>query len=269
MTTVSVPRALGGSSWAIQVAQVARRWIVVSWRQPWGLFISLLQPIVWIVLFGQVFRSLGGLPGFGGDGYIGYLVPGVLMMTVLYSGAWAGTGYIDDMNSGVLAQLLSAPIGRSSIVTGQLIQQLLLNLVQSGIVLVIGWLAGARFDGGGGGILLALAAATLLAATFCCLSVAVALLARSQVALIGISQVFVLPATFLSTTLMPAALLPEWVQNVARVNPLDWAVDLARTGLAGTVDWADAALHGGLLAALAALALLWAVRSIRSYQRSV
>ncbi|BDZ44355.1 ABC transporter permease [Naasia aerilata] len=269
MTALSAPRSLSRASWSTQVAQVARRWIVVSWRQPWGLFISLLQPIVWIVLFGQVFRSLGTLPGFGGDGYIGYLVPGVLMMTVLYSGAWAGTGYIDDMNSGVMDQLLSAPIGRSSIITGQLIQQLLLNLVQSGIVLVIGWLAGARFDGGVGGILLALAAATLLAATFCCLSVAVALLARSQVALIGISQVFVLPATFLSTTLMPAALLPDWVQSVATVNPLNWAVDIARTGLAGTEDWGAVGLHAVLLTALAALALLWAVRSIRSYQRSV
>ncbi|TPX00828.1 ABC transporter permease subunit, partial [Schumannella luteola] len=171
---------------------------------------------IWIVLFGQVYSALGTLPVFGDDGYIGYLVPGILMMTVLYSGAWAGTGYIDDIGSGVMDQLLSAPLSRSAIVTGQLLQQLVINVLQSAVVLGIGALAGASYPGGVGGILLALVAATLLATVFCCASSAVALTTRNQVALIGLSQLIVLPATFLSTTMMPATLLPDWVQAVAR-----------------------------------------------------
>ena len=115
------------------------------------------------------------------------------MMTVLYSGAWAGTGYIDDMKSGVMDQLLSAPIGRSAIVTGQLLQQLVINAAQSAIVLGIGWLGGARYPGGVGGILLALVAATLLATAFCCASTAVALITGNQLALIMVSQIVVLP----------------------------------------------------------------------------
>jgi ABC-2 type transport system permease protein len=235
---------------------------------------SLLQPVIWIVLFGQVYAALGALPVFGDGGYIGYLVPGILMMTVLYSGAWAGTGYIDDMNSGVMDQLLSAPLSRSAIVTGQLLQQLVINALQSGIVLGIGALAGARYPGGVGGILLALVAATLLATVFCCASSAVALITRNQVALIGLSQLIVLPATFLSTTMMPAALLPEWVQAVARWNPMTWAVELGRAGLDGSLfdGSADAVLllgQGGALLGLAALAFAWTVRSIRAYQRSL
>jgi ABC-2 type transport system permease protein len=84
----------------------------------------------------------------------------------------------------------------------------------------------------------------------------------------------VLPATFLSTTMMPAALLPDWVQAVARWNPMTWAVELGRAGLDGSLfgGSAEAGLllaQGGALLALAALAFAWTVRSIRAYQRSL
>ena len=262
------------ASWAAQTGQVFRRWIIGTWRQVWGPAMSLLQPVIWIVLFGQVYSTLGALPVFGDGGYIGYLVPGILMMTVLYAGAWAGSGYIDDIRSGVMDQLLSAPLSRSAIVTGQLLQQLVINVLQSAVVLGIGALAGARYPGGTVGILVALVAATLLATIFCCASSAVALMTRNQVALIGLSQLIVLPATFLSTTMMPAALLPEWVQAVARGNPMTWAVELGRAGLDGAL--ADGTADAGLLLAdaaglvtLAALAFAWTVRSIRAYQRSL
>ncbi len=256
------------AGWFTQTGQVLRRWLIGTWRQAWGPVMSLVQPLIWILLFGQVFQSLGDLPVFEETGYIDYLVPGILMMTVLYSGAWAGTGYIDDIASGVMDQYLTSPIARTAIITGQLVQQLVINVVQSLVVLGIGWLAGARYPGGVGGLLVVLGVATLLATIFCCCSTAVALMSRSQIALISLSQLIVLPATFLSTTMMPADLLPDWVQTVARYNPRTWAVELGRGGLAG--EYPDAAwwqLSG--LTALAALAFVWAVRAIRAYQRSI
>jgi len=270
LTTAAPSRA----GWFTQTGQVLRRWLIATLRQVWGPVMSLIQPVIWIVLFGQVFHSLGALPQFGpstGSGtgsYVDYLVPGILMMTVLYSGAWAGTGYIDDINSGVMDQYLTSPVARSAIITGQLVQQLIINLAQSLVVLGIGWLAGARYPGGIGGMLVALGVATLLATIFCCASTAVALTARSQIALISLSQLIVLPATFLSTTMMPSDLMPEWVQDVARWNPMTWAVELGRGGLSGTYPdngwWQVAGLT-----VLAALGFVWAMRSIRGYQRSV
>jgi len=275
MTTVAIPTTVSAperAGWFTQTGQVLRRWLIVTIRQVWGPVMSLVQPIIWILLFGQVFRSLGDLPQFaaaaGTGGYIEYLVPGILMMTVLYSGAWAGTGYIDDINSGVMDQYLSSAIRRSAIITGQLTQQLIVNVVQSLVVLGIGWLGGARYAGGIGGLLVALAVATLLATIFCCASTAIALISRNQIALISLSQLIVLPATFLSTTMMPSALLPDWVAAVARWNPMTWAVELGRGGLSG--EYPDAAwLQVAGLVALAALAFTWAVRSIRAYQRSI
>lgn len=266
--TLSVQSAPARADWFTQTAQVLRRWMISSLRQAWGPVMSLIQPIIWILLFGQVFSSLGALPQFGGAGYIDYLVPGILMMTVLYSGAWAGTGYIDDINSGVMDQYLTSPVRRSAIITGQLGQQLIINIAQSLVVLGIGWLGGARYPGGVGGMLVALGIATLLATIFCCASTAVALISRSQIALISLSQLIVLPATFLSTTMMPADLMPQWVQDVARWNPMTWAVELGRGGLTGVYPAAGWWQAGGLTV-LAALAFVWALRSIRAYQRSI
>ena len=269
--TVHTPARAG---WFTQTGQVLRRWLIAVLRQVWGPVMSLIQPVIWIVLFGQVFRSLGMLPQFapsagpGAGSYVDYLVPGILMMTVLYSGAWAGTGYIDDIASGVMDQYLTSPIRRSAIITGQLAQQLVINLAQSLVVLGIGWIAGARYPGGIGGMLASLGVATLLATVFCCCSSAVALTTRNQIALISLSQLIVLPATFLSTTMMPASLMPEWVQNVSRWNPMTWAVEVGRGGLTGAFPDAAWWQVGGL-AVLAALAFTWAVRSLRSYQRSV
>ncbi|WP_345800158.1 ABC transporter permease [Microbacterium sp. AZCO] len=271
MTTIALSATTATparSGWFTQTGQVTRRWLISGFRQAWGPVMSLIQPIIWIVLFGGVFSALGALPQFGGDGYIDYLVPGILMMTVLYSGAWAGTGYIDDINSGVMDQYLTSPISRTAIITGQLVQQLIINVLQSVVVLGIGWLAGARYPGGIGGMAVALGVATLLATIFCSMSTAVALTTRNQIALISLSQLIVLPATFLSTTMMPADLMPEWVQNVSRWNPMTWAVELGRGGLDGSYPsngWWQAAG----LAVLAALAFLWSVRAIRAYQRSI
>ena len=124
LTSVRPVRA----GWFTQAGQVLRRWLISSWRQAWGPVMSLVQPVIWILLFGAVFSSLGALPQFGGEGYIDYLVPGILMMTVLYSGAWAGTGYIDDINSGVMDQYLTSPLSRTAIISGQLAQQLIINV---------------------------------------------------------------------------------------------------------------------------------------------
>ncbi|MBN9186317.1 MAG: ABC transporter permease, partial [Microbacterium sp.] len=82
MTSIAVPlraTAPSRSNWFTQTGQVTRRWLISSIRQAWGPMMSLIQPVIWIVLFGQVFHSLGSLPQFGTAGYIDYLVPGILM----------------------------------------------------------------------------------------------------------------------------------------------------------------------------------------------
>jgi ABC-2 type transport system permease protein len=243
-------------------------------RQPWYAAITLVQPVIWLLLFGQLFRSVVHIPGFqpepgpGGPSYLEFISPGVIMMTVLFSAAWAGTTYIEDMNRGVMDRLLASPVSRGAIMIGTLAYQVITTLIQTLVVFGIAYAVGARFPGGITGILVTLIAAALLCVVFAALSNAVALLARTQEALIGISQFLSLPLAFVSSAVMAVALAPDWLQAVARYNPVDWAVRASREALSADPDWGAALPRLGYLALLA-VGMAWlATRAFRTYQRS-
>jgi ABC-2 type transport system permease protein len=240
-------------------------------RQPWFVAVTLVQPIVWLLLFGHLFQGVVRIPGFdqGSGDYLEFLAPGVVVMTALFASGWAGTGYIEDMNRGVMDRMLASPVRRGAMMVGTLAHQTISTLTQSLIVLVVAVLAGARFAHAAVGVPLTLVAASLLTVVFAALSNAVALLVRQQEALIGISQFVSLPLAFLSSAIMDVRLAPDWLGTVARYNPVDWAVVVSRESLAASPDW------GAVLPRLSALAVLavamagLASRAFRAYQRTL
>ena len=238
-------------------------------RQPMYLAFTLVQPLIWLLLFGQLFKNIAVLPGFGSSSYIEYLTPGVIVMTAMFSAGWAGTSFIEDMNRGVMDRYLTSPVSRGALIAGSLAYQAVTTIIQSLIVLTVGLLAGARFDGGITGVLVVIGCAVLLALTFAALSDAVALLVRQQEALIGVSQFLTLPLTFLSSVMMAAALMPGWVGGVAKFNPVEWAAVASREALSASPDWGIILGRGALLAGLAIVMSWLATRAFRAYQRSV
>ena len=239
-------------------------------RQPVFAVITLIQPIIWLLLFGALFKSVVDVPGFDAraGSYLEFITPGVIVMTALFSSSWAGTVYIEDMGRGVMDRLLASPVRRAAMMNGTLAYQSLVSLVQTVVVLAIAFVAGARFAGGLIGLVVTAVAAALLTVVFAALSNAVALLARQQEALIGISQLLSLPLVFLSSAVMDPALAPSWLAQVARFNPLDWAVVASRSALGGSPDWALVWSRLGLLAMLALLMGWLATRAFGAYQRS-
>jgi ABC-2 type transport system permease protein len=247
-------------------AYLTERSVKALVRQPIFLVITLIQPMVWLLLFGQLFTSVATIPGFEDVSYLEFLTPGVVAMTALLSAAWAGTVYIEDMERGVMDRLLASPVSRGAIMNGTLAYQSLTSVVQTLVVLGVAWLAGARFAWSG--LPVTLVAAILLTIIFAALSNAVALLVRQQEALIGISQLTALPLTFLSSAVMDLALAPAWIAAVAKYNPLDWAVVASRETLLGSADWAAVWPRLGALLA-AAVAMGWlATRAFAAYQRA-
>ena len=239
-------------------------------RQPIFLVITLIQPMFWLLLFGRLFESVVRIPGFaGGATFLEFLTPGVVAMTALFSAMWAGTVYIDDMQRGVMDRLLASPVRRGAMVNGTLAYQSLTCLVQTVIVLVVALVAGARFDGGWVGVVVTLVSACLLTVVCAALSNAIALMARQQEALIGISQFLSLPMTFLSSAIMDPSLAPGWIRTAARYNPLDWAVVASRETLLGSPDWGAVWPRLAALLALAVLMSALATRTFRAYQRSL
>jgi len=238
-------------------------------RVPMFLLMNLLQPMIWLLLFGQLFRSVVNIPGFSAGGsYLEFLTPGIVMMMALSGSAWAGTAYIQDMERGVMDQLLTSPTSRSALMVSTLVYQSILTVLQTVVVLGVAWLGGARFGGGVGGVLVMLLGAALLTAAFSALSNAAALLTRDQTVLIGLSQLLTIPLMFLSSALMDTHLSAGWVAGVARFNPFEWAVVVGREALSRTPDVGTIVLHLGLLAGLAVVMTGVATRAFRSYQRT-
>ena len=99
-----------------------------------------------MLLFGQLFKNIAELPGFTAGSYIAYLTPGVVVMAAMLSTGWSGTSYVVDMERGVMNRFLVTPVRRGALIGGELVYQAGMVLLQSLIILGLGYLVGARFE---------------------------------------------------------------------------------------------------------------------------
>ena len=239
------------------------RQLLALCRQPWFVAITLIQPMIWLLLFGALFKKVVEIPGFHGGSYIDFLTPGIVVMSALFSAGWHGMAWINAIDRGIMDRFLVSPVSRFALIASGVAQQVVVILIQSLIIVGVAAALGAQLTVLG--VTLMLLAASLLGGAVCALSDGLALVARQEETLIGVVQFVVLPATFLSSGLMAANLLPGWIHGISRFNPVDWAVVAARTG-----TWsATVGIRVGLLAALALACAVVATRAVRVYQRSV
>jgi ABC-2 type transport system permease protein len=238
-------------------------------RQPWWIVVSLVQPVVWLLLFGPLFKSISNIPGFHASSYIQFLTPGVVIMTAFFSGGWNGMATIDDLNRGVIDRLLVSPLRRSSFFVGHVLQTSVTIIIQATIIVLLAYALGARYSNGALGVLVMFAAAVLLGGALNAASNGMALIFRREETLIATLNVFMLPLTFLSTAFMQQNLIPHWMRVSARFNPLNWAVVASREAVSSGTDWGSVGTHLGLLAGLLVVCMAFAMGSVRLYQRSI
>lgn len=238
-------------------------------RQPGVLVITLVQPVVWLFLFGNLFRRVVELPGFGTVSYLDYLVPGVVIMNAVSANMWAGMGTIEEIERGTLNRFLTAPVRRGAIMNANVIVAGVSTALQSTIIVLLGWAAGAGYPGGPAGPVALVVASILLGTVFSALSNVFGMTLRQRESIIGLSIFLLLPLTFLSSAFMARGLMPGWMQAVASANPVNWALDAARGALAADADWGAALVWGGWLFALAALTVWLSTQTFRGYQRTV
>jgi ABC-2 type transport system permease protein len=238
-------------------------------RQPWWIAVTLVQPVIWLLLFGALFKRVVDIPGFQGGSYIEFLAPGVVIMTAFFSAGWSGMPVIEDLDRGVIDRFLVAPTRRGSLIGGRLAHGTVTIVIQSLIIVALALAVGAGFENGVVGVAGLIVVAVLLAAAFSALSIGLALLARHEETLIAAVQFVTLPLTFLSTAFMQKALMPGWMSRVADVNPVNWAIEAGRAAALGDGDLGYVATRAGFLAAFAVACCLFAVRAFRAYQASV
>ena len=234
------------------------------WRQPWFVAVTLVQPVIWLLLFGALFKKVAEIPGFGTGNYITYLTPGVVIMTALFSSSWTGMSFIEDMDNGVMDRFLTAPVPRGALVAASLAYQGVTTVVQSAIIIAIGWGIGAGFPGGAAGVAALIGVSVLISLAMAGLSDGFALLVPQREALIGVSTMLVLPLTFLSGAFLSLRLVPGWIAGIARFNPVNWAASAGRAAVGGHPPWGTVGSYAGFLAlALVATAAMstWAFRA--------
>jgi ABC-2 type transport system permease protein len=247
-------------SWALLTGRYLRQ----LYRQPAVIGITLTQPVIWLLLFGALFKKVAELPGFGGGSYITYLTPGVVIMTALFSSSWTGMSFIEDMDTGVMDRFLTAPVPRGALIAASLAYQGVTTLVQSAIIIALGWGIGAGFPGGAAGVAALIGISVLIALAMAGLSDGFALLVPQREALIGISTLLVLPLTFLSGAFLSLRLVPGWIAGIARFNPVNCAASAGRAAVGGHPPWSTVGAYAGFLAlALVATAAMstWAFRA--------
>ncbi|WUH96634.1 ABC transporter permease [Spirillospora sp. NBC_00431] len=221
------------------------------------LIISLLESLVMLVAFGQVFSGLAYAPGFPADvRYIDFLLPALLLTTTLQSGIQAGIGITDDANSGILDRLRSMPVWPGSILIARSLAGLARGAIRLFVLLVLARvLFGYHPAGGAEGVLAAAGLALALSWSLGWLFIALACWIDQSEALHAAAGLVMLPLMYASNAFVPVDGLPGWLRWIARCNPISHGIDSARdlclTGTTGP-GLLTAVLAGLVIAVLAA-----------------
>jgi ABC-2 type transport system permease protein len=239
---------------------------LVKWyKNPVQLFISLIQPVVWLGLFGKAFNFPVPTQVLGTSSYFSYLGAGMLSFIILFTAAFAGMSVVWDRRFGFMNKALSTPVGRGAIVSGKVLQSVVRSLIQAGIVLVIAVALGmdtASFS------VLSVAGSFvmlfLMAFGLSSLFVMLALRSADWQTQMAVINLLNLPLIFASNAMLPVATMPGWLQSVVKVNPVSYANDGVRQLLLGStstiaplwVDFGVLALFAGLLSVLG-IVLSW------------
>jgi ABC-2 type transport system permease protein len=193
------------------------------------IIMILVQPFIWLALMGNMFERMAGLPGFPAKTYLDYMAPGVVTMVTLFGGIFGGMSIVWDRRLGFLGKLMAAPIARSAVVSGKMLAISIQSALQAGIIFAIAILMGVSFHGGVAGAVMVIVLAALLSLVFAGISLSFGAVIRSHEALMAVMNFFTMPLMFTSNAMMPLSFMPSWLQTVAKLNPLSYAINPMRT----------------------------------------
>lgn len=238
------------------------RWYARFRRDLFSLVATLLQPVLWLVLFGSSLQNMvrGTVPG--GD-YLAFMTAAAFVMTVFNGGLNGGLELMYDRESGFFDRLLATPMRRLSLVTGRFSFVLAITVAQGLLIISAAYLMGVRYATGLWGIALTLLVGALFGASITTVSIILAFVLRNHGQFFSLIAIVSLPLLFLSSALAPLEAMPAWLAAVARLNPLTHAIEAVRTLV--IVGWDVRVLleMSALLIGVDVLLLLVAARVLR------
>ncbi|SEV94545.1 ABC transporter permease [Halobacterium jilantaiense] len=209
-----------------------KRWNLKAVRNPFVLVVSLAQPIIFLVLFTEVFGNVAGAAvnrGIPGISYETYLVPAITIQVALAAAITSGIGLVNDIENGMFEKVLVSPMNRTAVFLGKTAAEMFRIAIQVSIILGLGVALGADVTTGLAGAVGIVAVGMLFSLWFLALSNSLAVLTRDQESTIIAANLLQFPLLFLSTAFLPLDSLPGWVQTFATYNPVTYGVDAARS----------------------------------------
>ncbi|HCB50794.1 MAG TPA: ABC transporter [Chloroflexi bacterium] len=197
----------------------------------------LIQPVLWVVLFGIGMGSLLGTTEPGAeDAYITFMLPGIITLTALGGAIGGGTEWLNERLRGIVKEYLAAPIPRLSILFGNAFSSMTKSLLQALVIMIVGVIIGAKLSNNPLGWLGGLLLVAGYGLGFSGIAIAVASKTESPGGYHMLIFMLNLPLLFLSNALYPLQTMPSWMELAARINPTTYVVTGMRIMTFGTSD---------------------------------
>jgi ABC-2 type transport system permease protein len=233
-------------------------------RNPAWVVIGIIQPLLYLVLFAPLLKSIANSPGFPPGGAYNVFVPGLLIQLGLFGSAGVGFSLIAELRAGVVERLRVTPVSRLALLLGRAMRDVLTLLIQAVAIVLLSLPFGLSLHPAD--LLIVLGLITMIGVLFSSISYMLALLLKNEDAFAPVVFTAILPLLLLSGVLLPLSFAPNWLRNIAAANPLAYAVDAARAIFNDHLT--DISVAKGI-AIMAGLALLAVFGAARSFNRAV
>jgi ABC-2 type transport system permease protein len=197
------------------------------------LFTRAVQPALWLIIFGETFNNLHAIPT-GNVPYLDFLAPGIIAQSGMFVAIFYGIQIIWERDAGVLTKLLVTPTPRSALILGKSFAAGIRACAQVIVVLILSAILGVALTANPLNLLGTFVIVMLGSAFFSCLSMTIAGVVLKRDRLMGIGQMITMPLFFASNALYPVAIMPPWLRDLSKVNPLSYEVNALRGLLIGT-----------------------------------
>ncbi len=197
-------------------------------HDPTELFTRLVQPALWLLVFGEVFTSIRVI-NTAPYTYIQFITPGVLAQSVLFVAIFYGVTVVWERDAGLLTKFLSTPSPRSSIVTGKALAAGVRGAMQALMIFILALVIGVNLRLDPLDILGVFVIVIMNAVLFSSFSMLLAAILKTRDRVMGIGQAITMPLFFASNAIYPISVMPPWLQAIAKINPLSYVVDALRS----------------------------------------
>ena len=241
---------------------MTRRELLIWFRVPAYIFFTIIQPIMFVLLFRYVFG--GAIPVKVPGGYVSYLMPGIIGQSAAFASFGTAIALARQIQKGVIDRFRSMPIARSAVLTGRLLSDSLRLTLTVLVILGVGYAVGFRFQNGWGPAILMMLLGIALGVVVCCISAYVGLAIRDEESVGSFGLVWLFPLTFVSSAFVTISTMPGWLQAFAKNQPISIVIEemrsLALGGPLALHAWQSVVWLVGILVVFIPL-------SVRAYRR--